>query len=66
MLHSTNLVRVCRDSGLSGSDIQGLIGALEARRGVRAQRLQTPAALQKGGAMTSIVVLARTLLTTLR
>ncbi|RZI97082.1 MAG: hypothetical protein EOP78_02270 [Variovorax sp.] len=66
MLHSTNLVRVCRDSGLSGADIQQLVGALEARRrlsgrGTRAHR--TP---QKAGAVTSIVGFARTLLSTLR
>lgn len=66
MLHSTNLVQVCRDSGLSGSDIQGLVGALQARRPGSIQRPPRRPALPKSAAMTSIVGLARTLLATLR
>lgn len=65
MLHSTNLVRVCRDNGLSGSDIQGLVGVLQARQRASVQRplRVTPV---KSTAMTSILGLARTLLATLR
>ncbi|AMM24129.1 hypothetical protein AX767_07025 [Variovorax sp. PAMC 28711] len=66
MLHSTNLVRVCRDSGLSGSDIQGLVGVLASRRTAGGQWPRTAGVSSKGGAVTSIVEFARTLLATLR
>ncbi len=66
MLHSTNLVRMCRDSGLSGSDIQGLVGVLEARRREGGWRQRSVIGQQKGSAVTSIVEFARTLLATLR
>ena len=66
MLHSTNLVRVCRDSGLSGLDIQQLVGTLEARRRTAGRRPKAPGALHRTGAVTSIVEFARTLLATLR
>ena len=66
MLHTTNLVRICRDSGMSGSDIQGLVGALEARRRLSGRRSRAAGAHSKAGAVTSIVEFARTLLATLR
>ncbi|RYF33963.1 MAG: hypothetical protein EOO26_06250 [Comamonadaceae bacterium] len=66
MLHTTNLVRVCRDSGMSGSDIQGLVSALEARRRSSGRRGKGARAQTKAGAVTSIVGFARTLLATLR
>jgi hypothetical protein len=66
MTPSTNLVRVCRDSGLSGSDIQGLVNALQSRGRSSARKPRGLVAERSAGLVTSAVAFARTLLSTLR
>lgn len=62
---STNLVRACRDSGLDGSDIEGLVRALHQPRS--GARRRAASAAQGGSLVTSAVAaFARTLLATLR
>ena len=66
MTPSTNLVRMCRDSGLSGADIQSLVTALQPRGRASASRSHGWGAQRTTRMVTAAVAVARTWLSTLR
>lgn len=67
MNHSTNLVRACRDSGLTGSEIRALAHLLDKRTAGKGRGYAGGVSAVSGGSLvTSAVALARTLLATLR
>ncbi len=66
MTPSTNLVRVCRDSGLSGSDIQALVSALQPRGRASVRQSHGWGAQRTTRMVSAAVAVARTWLSTLR